>query len=1248
MALNFFARKKPAAQTPTAHLVPTLHGVARPPSPPSQGKLPIHSPTTTPPSPIRQSAQQLAQGMVTIRDLIAPSLVEVDFDNIRVNNMYYRTLFVTGYPRYVAANWLHPVLSFDHSQFISMFIYPSESRVVLEDLKRKIAEMEATIQVDMKRGKVVDPSVQVALDDALSLQAQLAKGAERFFQFSLYLTIPSDSLEELNRLSKEVESTLGSILLIPKHATLSQEDGFKSTLPLGRDKLDVSRNMDTTSLATTFPFTTASLTANEGILYGINEHDGSLVIFDRFGLENSNSVIFGKSLARWENVLIRQNGQVRIEKIGNLVETLIGKHGITYKDQELEGVQHPNIEIFSYDKELRGKWTPVYLAARKPFSRREKLYKVTTKSGRSITVTANHSLVVLRDGGIRSIRGQAVKIGDVVPLSRTLPEPTDILSTIYPPQLIQSWPSHLPQQIPINNPLLTLLGLITSEGFLSTRALYISNTDPEVLSAINVAAKSIGAMPTPQRRNGGNLSGYDIRPNWYAKLFNALGAGGKAGQKRVPPLIFSLKNTHVSAYLRAYFEGDGSVETQEVTCCSKSKELISDIAYLLLRFGITGRIREKFKKATNSSHKGDTYYELVISGTPHLTSFANNIGFLTQRKREKLTTILCKTSNTNVDTIPTLEKTLKKLHSMLYQGDDVKSPHNLSPLKRGIFAPSPQQLNHIITAIENRIRELRKLRENIAFLNRLPNLESLITRASNNRRLNRALWTELGATWQLMKMKVVVPKTITVLRAHKAITGETIALPEVKRVLYETFQDIGVSLQLYNQSLWATIKLETRRQGDTAYPPLMKAVNMLTKRYRSLQLTLRHAERILEQLRQLAHADLFWDPIVSIEKIKHSERYVYDLTVENEVFLAGNGGMFVHNSGSGKSFLVKLEVMRQLLFDSEVFVIDPEGEYIELTKTLGGEMVDFSFNSPVKINPFDLSGIISEGENELGLKILSLHGLMRVIMGDVTPAEDAILDRALVLTYKQKGITPEPDTQKNEPPLMEDLYKVLLGMEEEHAHRLAERLEKFVKGSLSGIFNQKSNLNLKNQLTVFNIKELEAELRPVAMFIVLDFIWTKIKRSIKKRILVVDEAWYLMKHPDSATFLYGIAKRARKYYLGVTTITQDVEDFLSTDHGRAIITNSSLQILLKQSTAAIDKLTEVFYLSGGEKHYLLSAGVGEGLFFAGASHAAIQIIASPQEYQLATSKPQELIHEQELPPQGPLTPRTPHNVSAGV
>ena len=556
-------------------------------------------------------AEFLAKGAVSIKDIIAPSFIEVDFNHLKIDDKYYRSFYVVGYPRYVSANWLYPLITFDHPLYISMYIYPTEAKAVLEDLKRKIAEMEATIEGDIKAGKVVDPTIQVALDDALALQAELAKGAERFFQAGLYFSIPADSLEELNQISKQIDSVVSSLLIIAKQATLEMEEGFKSTLPMFYDKLSVWRNIDTTSLAMTFPFATASLTKNEGILYGINEHDGSLIIFDRFTLENANSVILGKS-------------------------------------------------------------------------------------------------------------------------------------------------------------------------------------------------------------------------------------------------------------------------------------------------------------------------------------------------------------------------------------------------------------------------------------------------------------------------------------------------------------------------------------------------------------------------------------------------------------------------GGGKSFLVKLESLRLLMMGIDVLIIDPENEYQKLAQSVGGEFVVFSSSSQYKINPFDLTTVNPEPD-ELSNKILDLHSLMRVIMGELTPSQDALLDRALVLTYREKGITQDAETFKNEPPLLEDLYKIFTGMETPEAKELADRLEKFVKGSASGIFNQQSNFDIKNPFTVFGIRDLEENMRPVAMYIVLDYIWNRVRKDRKRRVLIVDEAWYLIKQKDSGAYLHSFAKRARKYQLGLTTITQDVEDFLSTDEGKAIITNSSLQIILKQSTAAVEKITETFYLTGGEKHFLLSAGVGEGLFFAGHSHVGFRVIASDEE-----------------------------------
>jgi type IV secretory pathway VirB4 component len=231
-------------------------------------------------------------------------------------------------------------------------------------------------------------------------------------------------------------------------------------------------------------------------------------------------------------------------------------------------------------------------------------------------------------------------------------------------------------------------------------------------------------------------------------------------------------------------------------------------------------------------------------------------------------------------------------------------------------------------------------------------------------------------------------------------------------------------------------------------------------------------------------------------------------------------------------------------------------------------------------------------------------------------------------TYRGKGITVDPETQKKEPPIMEDLYKILLGMEDPAAKELALRLEKFIKGSLSGIFNQQSNFDISNPFTVFSIKALEEELRPVAMHIILDFIWTKVRKTLKKRLLILDEAWYIMKYEDSASFVYGIAKRSRKYYLALITATQDVQDFLSTDYGEAVLTNSSIQILLKQSATEIDLTSKMFNLSEGEMQLLLSAEVGEGLFFAGRSHVAIKVIAAPFEYDLISTNPQEIINKQ--------------------
>jgi len=575
-----------------------------------------------------EAVDKFVDGMIDVKDIISPPAIEVDFNHILIGTKYFRTLFSSSYPKFVGANWLSSLINFEQPVDVSTFYYPVDSRMVMQRLKRKIGEMEATINIDLEAGKVVDPRVKVALADAKDLQEALAKGTEKFFHYALYITISASSLAELEKIFKNLEQSLGAIGVMMKPATLQQEDGFQSVIPIGLDKLYYTRNMDTTSLATTFPFVSSNLTMNQGVMYGVNKHNKSLVIFNRFELENANAVIFA-------------------------------------------------------------------------------------------------------------------------------------------------------------------------------------------------------------------------------------------------------------------------------------------------------------------------------------------------------------------------------------------------------------------------------------------------------------------------------------------------------------------------------------------------------------------------------------------------------------------------TSGAGKSYMVKLEALRGLMFGIESIVIDPEKEYEKLCKTIGGEYISFSQDGDKKLNPFELSGVSEGGEDELRMKIQSLHGLLKIMLGGtITPQESAVLDRALILTYKEKGISPDSATHMNPPPLMEDLYKILQAMAETDARSISIRLEKYIRGSAAGIFDRRSTVDIQNTFTVFSIRELSDDLRPIAMYMMLDFIWNKVKKDRRKRLLIIDEAWWMMQHEDAAKFIHSIAKRARKYWLGLTTITQDVEDFLETDYGKAIITNSAIQILMKQSPAAVDRIKKVFYLSEGEKNFLLSAGIGEGIFFAGPSHVAIQVIASESEHQLMTSDPEELARQE--------------------
>jgi conjugal transfer ATP-binding protein TraC len=450
----------------------------------------------------------------------------------------------------------------------------------------------------------------------------------------------------------------------------------------------------------------------------------------------------------------------------------------------------------------------------------------------------------------------------------------------------------------------------------------------------------------------------------------------------------------------------------------------------------------------------------------------------------------------------------------------------------------------------------------------------------------------------------------------------------------EKFFRFGLYLTFYGESIGEVDK--SCRQVESILEAQLVYVKPAVLRYeQAYSSTLPLADDELDVGNNLNTSPLSTTfPFVSSE-LSSNEGILFGINRHNnslilfDRFNMENANMVIFaKSGAGKSYTVKLEVLRSMMIGTNVIIIDPENEYKYLCETVGGTFVKISLDSHFHLNPFDLPKI-SEDEDPEGVlrnTIANLIGLLHIMLGSVTAEEDSVLDRAIRETYAVRDITAQSNFKtfdSNSFPTMTDLYEVLRNME--GAESLAMRLEKYTEGIFSGFLNNATNININNQLVVFNIRDLEEELRPVAMYVVLQFIWNEMRSDLRRRLVVVDEAWVMMQHEDAASFMFGIAKRCRKYYTGLTTITQDITDFLASRYGKPIVTNSSIQLLLRQSPAAVDTVMETFYLTDQEKFLLLESNVGEGIFFAGTKHVAIKVIASYSEDQIITSDPRQLL-----------------------
>ncbi|HEY4498725.1 MAG TPA: LAGLIDADG family homing endonuclease [Candidatus Paceibacterota bacterium] len=1220
-----------------------------------------------------------------LRDIIAPSALKISPKQLNLGEKIARSFFVISYPRYLTDNWFSPVVNLDKVFDVAIHVHPVDTSAILRTFQKKVAEVQSQISMREDKGLVRDPKLDTAYQDLENLRDQLQQAQERLFEVGLYITIYGDDETELDKLQTEIKTLMDARLVYIKPSLFQQEQGFRSTLPMGYDELMVHSKLNTSPLSSIFPFVSFDLTSDKGILYGINRHNSSLVLFDRFSLENYNSITFaksgsGKSVHGDEVVLVKEDSCIALQPIRRVVDDLIRREGITYRDEELEGVYQPNLQVFSFDKEMKGGWSKVSVAARKVAP--DTLYTFTTKSGRAVTTTADHNMVVLKNGDLEVAKSDSVKIGDSVPLPRKIAgakHETRFLNTfsllkterrlyivggrqfidthyetlkktsvdrqydrylynyrqgrrvpiryfskifkvlhIEPNESLlkvlsissSTGDKTLPALLPITQAFMATLGYIAAEGSISEQVVTISNTDREVINNICASLNTLG-VPHFETHSAVVVA---FQP--FIALLKKIGAGGKSATKRVAPFIFNCSNEAVGTYLRAYFEGDGGIDGAQVTAVSKSRQLISDIAYLFLFLRIIARIHPRQKMLARTKRRR-TYWQIAVSGQENLSSFADYVGFISKKKRDGLQELLGKCPNTNVDVVPGTQNLIAQFGELV--GPIALNISSFSPLSRGVYQPSPKQLLAFVAQAREQMKEFRELRGVLEILSGLPVINTTIKLAAESKDVNRALWKSLGSSWAVAKSGRFEARSKTALTVLEAMgSAPSVPLAELKQTIRRGCATLDIDMVRLNPSLGPALR---NSNANTSYTMLQKAAQFIWEQYTTFENRLPQAESVLSKLEQLARSDLFWDPIVTVEvKKNQKEKYVYDLTVDNEVFLAGRGGMFVHNSYS-----TKLEILRTLMFDTDVIVIDPEREYEHLAEVTGGRYFNISLNSEHHINPFDLP-IPHEDESSadvLRSNIINLVGLFRIMLGGLTPEEDALVDRAITETYALKDITPDSDFSKAEAPLMSDFELVLSGME--GSQSLVQKLSKYTRGTWSGFINRTSNVSVENKFIVFSIRDMEDELKPVAMYIVMHYIWNAIRRNLKKRLLVIDEAWWMMKSDDTASFLLSLAKRGRKYYLGLATITQDVDDFLKSPYGLPILTNSSIQMLLKQSPTAIDRIQQVFNLTDEEKYLLLESDVGEGIFFLGLKHVAIKIIASYTEDQIITSDPSQLL-----------------------
>lgn len=534
-------------------------------------------------------------------------------------------------------------------------------------------------------------------------------------------------------------------------------------------------------------------------------------------------------------------------------------------------------------------------------------------------------------------------------------------------------------------------------------------------------------------------------------------------------------------------------------------------------------------------------------------------------------------------------------------------------------------LNRIVREIDARLKEVNELQEGINELEKLPDILDII-KAQESKELNSKLWNKPGESWKLMKNDLVDPRTCNVFRAGKAVTGMNYDMDETREHLSNAFNVLGLGLSPFDSSLYNFINQYSQ---NISYTKIEKAISHLSGKYHKLQSDIKKIEPDIDFLKILASSDLFWDKVSEIKTEKCDDDYVYDLEVENEVFLSGVGGLFVHNS-----YAIKLMLMREFMEGVEINIIDPQAEYTELVNSFKGKTIRIAPDSNTIINPFDLS------DQTLDEKKLSLLAFFRVLLGELTEGQRAILDDAIDRTYEDVGITKDPRTWVKRPPTLGDLYEHVLPLTRSDreiiykpAMAITNRLKSYVTGPLK-FLNQQTKIDLDNRMISFDIRDIPDIGKATIMFLILEYVYNAMKKSKKRKMLVIDEAWTVLSAGEEAEYVFRLVKTCRKFNLSLVMITQDVEDVLTSRAGRAVMTNTATKFLMQQDPTVMDQISERFHLNESEEHLLRTAGTGNALLAAENLRVSISIRASKEEHRIITTKPDELkemTREEEVP-----------------